>query len=188
MTNSAPVLPDFLSHYYECARGPFRNLSDLPVDEAEAVLAALRRRGEGFAGRRQADYLSIRRGLEDDVRARFIDKGGQPLRARPHYMLLGACAWVKGWYAHGCELRIPLVRFDAATVSFTYGDIFPAMRYTDGKPYRRQIYTLAELPALVREFGLPQVWNADGANGPDRYIEAQVWDDRPLAPYFEPPP
>ncbi len=55
------------------------------------------------------------------------------------------------------------------------------MRFADGKPYRGPVYTLAELPGLVAAYGLPQAWNADGTRGPERYIEAQVWDD--LSPY-----
>jgi hypothetical protein len=178
------MIPPYLYHYYERARGPFRNLSDLSPEEAEALLATIRQRGEGFASQRQADYLTIRRELETFVRARFIDKGGQPLRAHPHYMILGRCDWVKSWYRQGCAVRIPLARFPPEHVSFTYGDTFPAMRYADGKPYRRQVYTLAELPELIRCYGLPQEWNADGAGGPDRYIEAQVWSDAPLRPWL----
>ncbi len=177
-------IPDFLSHYYEAARGPFLNLSDLPSDEAEVILGRIRREGAIFASKRAADYLAIRRGLEDQVRQRFIAKGGSPRRLRPHYLILGACPWLISWYREGCELRIPLARVDPTTVSFTYGDTFPAMRYEDGKPYRKQVYTLAELPALVRDFGLPQEWNADGKLGPDRYIEAQLWADEPLAAYL----
>jgi len=33
---------------------------------------------------------------------------------------------------------------------------------------------------LIAEFGLPQDWNPEGKRGPDRYIEAQVWEDTPL--------
>lgn len=174
------MIPDTLCHYYEQSRGPFRSLSDLPAEEAEAVLNEIRRRGEGFASQRKPDYLTIRRELEDYVRTRFIEKGGQPERARPHYMILGRCNWLFGWYLHGCVLEIPLAQFNPAHVSFTYGDTFPAMRCADGKPYRRQVYTLAELPDLIACYGLPQDWNADGAHGPDRYIEAQIWSDAPL--------
>jgi len=87
---------------------------------------------------------------------------------------------LKSWYPHGYELRISLSAFRSDVVSFTYGDTFPAMRFADGKPTRGKIYTLDELPSLVQEFGLPQVWNANGTGGPDRYIEAQVWDDEPV--------
>ena len=53
----------------------------------------------------------------------------------------------------------------------------------DGKPARGQLYMLAELPALVERDRLPKDWNAEGKYGPDRYIEAQLWDDQPLQPY-----
>jgi hypothetical protein len=184
---SSPALPDFLYHYYEAADGPFRNLSDLPLKEAEKVLEEIRLAGGGrFASQRPADYLAVRRQLEEQVRKLFIAKGGKPQRERPHYLIVGACPWVLTWYPHGCELRIPLAAFRAQAISFTYGDTFPALRFQDGKPYRGQVFTLAELPALIERHGLPQVWNATGEHGPDRYIEAQVWEDGPLRPYLEP--
>jgi hypothetical protein len=170
-------LPSLLCHYYEARIGPFVNLSDLPIEEAERILDCIRRRGTTFASRRAENYLQVRRQLEDHIRAAFIAKGGQPRRARPHYMVLGRCPWLLDWYEQGCEIRIALDRFRPNTLSFTYGDTFPAMRRLDGKPYRQQVYTLAELPELVSSYGLPQDWNAGGSLGPDRYIEAQVWDE-----------
>ena len=176
--------PDFLCHYYEAEKGPFLSLSNFALAEAEQVLDQVRRQGEIFASKRSPDYLTIGRELETKVRRLFIAKGGQPVRERPHYMILGACPWLIDWYKDGRELRIPLARFDADIVSFTYGDTFPAMRYQDGKPYRGQVYTLDELPELTRLHGLPQEWNLNGALGPDRYIEAQVWDDAPIGRYL----
>jgi hypothetical protein len=173
-------LPDFLSHYYEASAGPCRSLSDLPFDAAEAIQERIRSEGNRFASQRAADYLAVRRELEERIRALFVAKGGQPWRARPHYFILGACPWVRSWYVEGQELRIPLAWFAPGRVSFTYGDSFPAMRFSDGRPYRGQVYTLSELPRLVRAYGLPQVWNADGRGGPERYIEAQVWEDLPV--------
>jgi len=172
--------PDFLCHYYEAAKGPFRSLSDLSVEEAEEILERIRREGLIFASKRPADYLTIRRELEARIRALFIQKGGRPRRATPYSMCLGACAWLLEWYQDGREIRVPLAAFDSLTVSFTYGDCFPAMRYQDGKPYRGQVYTMAELPEVIRLYGLPQEWNKDGKLGPERYIEAQVWDDELL--------
>jgi hypothetical protein len=179
MSEPSPI-PDFLAHYYDAGRGPFRSLSTLEPDDAEQVLERIRQAGSGFASKRAADYLAIRRELEQRIRVLFVAKGGHPRRTTPHYMILGACEWVKTWYAAGCEVRVPLDAFDPRTVSLTYGDSFPAMRYGDGKPYRGQVYTLDELPEVVDRFGLPQDWNPEGQRGPDRYIEAQVWDDEPL--------
>lgn len=178
------LVPKVLSHYYEKANGPFRNLSDLPRQQAEEIMASIRKAGNTFASKRTGDYLAIREELEAHVRQLFIAKGGKPKRLRPQSMILGKSKWLKSWYQHGEEISIPLAQFDPQTVSFTYGDLFPAMRYQDGKPYRGQVYCMAELEGLIRQFGLPQDWNADGQLGPDRYIEAQVWDDLPLQAFY----
>ena len=179
-----PSLPDFLTHYYEASIGPYVNLSDLPLDKAEAYLEQIRLTGKTFASQRPSDYLTIRRELEDQVRALFVQKGGRPKRKRPHYMILGKSPWLLDWYQQGKELRIPIENFSAKIISFTYGDTFPAMRYQDDKPYRGKVFLLEELPQIVLQFGLPQKWNPDGHYGPDRYIEAQIWDDEPLRDYI----
>lgn len=51
------------------------------------------------------------------------------------------------------------------------------MRFQDGKPYRGQVYTLSEIVEVIKQYGLPQHWNADEKLGPERYIEAQIWDE-----------
>lgn len=54
------------------------------------------------------------------------------------------------------------------------------MRYKDGKPYRNQVYTKDEIVRVIEQFGMPQEWNASGDKGPERYIEVQIWDDKPI--------
>ena len=139
------------------------------------VQSDIKREGAVFAGKRKDDYLVVRRDLEDWVRSLFIEKGGRPVRERPHYMTLGSCPWLLDWYVDGRELSIPLSKFGKEVISFTYGDTFPAMRYKDDKPYRGIVYTLDEIDEVVNRYGLPQYWNSDGSKGPDRYIEAQIW-------------
>ena len=174
------MLPDYLCHYYDASTGPFRSLTDLDPLAAEALQASIRAdRPAFFASRRQPDYVGIRRDLEARVRALFVARGGRPVRTRPLYAVLGACPWLLSWYPNGRELRLPLEMFAPEVVSFTYGDTFPAMRLRDGKPFRGRVYTLEELPALVEEHGLPQEVNPDGARGPERYVEAQIWQDLP---------
>ena len=137
-----------------------------------------------FASQRTTDYLQIRRDLEIHVPHLFVKKGGKPKRLQPHYFVLGACPWLYSWYTQTREIRIPLNELDPSVISFTYGDTFPAMRLRDGQSHRGQVYVLAQLPKLVRDFGLPQVINRDGQRGPDRYIEAQLWDDEPVRPFL----
>lgn len=174
-----------LYHYYETEKGPFLNLSDLPTDKAEQVLNHLRQDKRLFASQRSTDYLDMRRTLEAQIRRLFTQKGGRPTRIRPHYMVVGASPWLKQWYRHGTEIQIPLSEFQAESISFTYGDSFPAMHYQDGRSYRGQVYVLSELPLVIEEYGLPQIWNKEGQYGPERYIEAQIWDDEPLKDYLK---
>ncbi len=176
--------PDVIVHYYEARQGPLRSLSDLSMEDAEYILEQIRQEGVIFASKRNKDYLGIRRSLEERLRQLFIEKGGRPKRLWPHYFILGECEWVRSWYREGRDLQIPLNEIDPKAVSFTYGDSFPAMRYQDGKPYRDKVYTVEELPELIRQYGLPQIWNRDGLLGPERYIEAQLWDDAPVKDYL----
>ena len=179
------VIPDFLSHYYEGAAGPFSNLSMLPHEQAEQILEEIRRNGNRFASQRSSDYLKKRFEVETKIRKLFEEKGGKPKLARPHYMIMGSCPWVKEWYVDGQEIQIKLELFSKDCLSFTYGDSFPAMNYNDGKPYRGQVYTASDLGEIINRYGLPQEWNPDGRGGPERYIEAQVWDDEPLRACFK---
>ncbi|XEC96639.1 hypothetical protein AB6A23_08895 [Paenibacillus tarimensis] len=174
----------FLYHYYEAENGPFKNLSALAYDEARMVMDRLKRDEALFASRRSDDYLIIRRQLEERARELFICKGGKPVNRYPHYMTLGRCDWIKEWYKNGREIRIHLDEFDLETVSFTYGDLFPTMRYKDGKPYREKLYIKDEIIEIIERFGWPQRWNQDGTKGPERYIEVQIWDDRVIRQFF----
>lgn len=177
-------MPDFLTHYYENSAGPFSNLSMLSLEHAEQILEEIRRNGNRFASQRSSDYMRKRFALEDKIRTVFQAKGGLPKLVRPHYMILGTCPWLRTWYVDGQELQIKLDSLPEICVSFTYGDSFPAMNYNDGKPHRGHVYTRDELAQVIECYGLPQVWNPDGKGGPERYIEAQVWDDAPLKEYL----
>ncbi|WP_242985385.1 hypothetical protein [Vallitalea okinawensis] len=169
-----------LYHYYDLKTGPFKNLSDLSIIEAKKVQERLRQDNIGFASKRFDGYMDIRRDLEQKTRKLFIDKGGKPERHVPHYMTLGKCDWLLEWYRHPKSLTIDICSCDPRAISFTYGDLFPTMRYVDGKVYRKQVYTLSEIKKIVEEYGLPQEWNKDGKLAPERYVEVQVWSNRIL--------
>lgn len=174
----------YLYHYFEEEKGPFKNLSSLERNDAEAVLHQLQTEGATFASKRSTDYLVIRHELENKARDLFIRKGGKPTKKYPHYMTLGPCDWLKDWYKRGKQISIALDEFNEESISFTYGDLFPTMRYKDGREYREQVYTKAEILRLIETYGLPQAWNPEGNNGPERYIEVQIWDDEVINKYL----
>ena len=169
-------------HYYERNRGPFLNLSDLPMTEAVQVLDTLRVENRVMAAQRFEGYLTRRQELEQFARHLFLEKGGRPIRRVPQTMVVGRCTWLESWYEEPASVCLPLAAFAPETISFTYGDLFPTFspRVTDGREYRRTVYTLNEIVDIIERYGLPQDWNDDGRFGPERYIEVQVWDDDPL--------
>lgn len=167
----------YLFHYYDESTGPFKSLSTVDPYEADRILNDIRMQKKGFASQRGSDYLTVRRKLEAKAREAFIQKGGKPARLYPHYMTLGECPWLLSWYERGKQLSIPMSELKSESISFTYGDLFPTMRYSDGRKYRGQVYTLPEIKEIIQQFGLPQQWNPEGKLGPERYIEVQVWTD-----------
>lgn len=168
-----------LYHYYERQSGPLRTLSDLPLQDAQSILSALKSRNDTFAARRDDGYLQRRRQLEQTVRDLFIAKGGTPLRQTPHYFVVEPCPWLETWFVDTAHIKLPAAALDPSLLSFTYGDMFPTFspRVQDGKAYRNTVYTYAEILDIIDAYGLPQIWNPHGAHGPERYIEAQVWTD-----------
>ncbi|MCU6713205.1 hypothetical protein M6D81_31355 [Paenibacillus sp. J5C_2022] len=173
-----------LYHYYDEDIGPFRSLSLLSEEKAHRVFNRIRLEGNTFASRRSNDYMAIRKELEALAHDQFISKGGKPKSIFPNYMTLETCDWLKTWYKKPKSIVIPWDEFNDDSISFTYGDLFPTMRYQDDKPYRKKIYTRNEIAELIKKFGFPQIWNMDGNKGPERYIEAQIWDEEIIARYI----
>ncbi|MBE6760400.1 MAG: hypothetical protein E7554_10035 [Ruminococcaceae bacterium] len=178
----------FLYHYYDRKLEPFLNLSDLPREEAEAVLENIRKtKPDAQCAQRDADYMFRRRMYEDIIRKEFIKKGGIVQRSSPHYMVVEHSPWLSTWFEDCAHIRIPVDEFDLRTVSFTYGDSFPTFspwpRDDDWKEYRRQLYTYDEILKIIEKYGLPQDWNDDGKHGPERYVEAHIWSDETIDRY-----
>ncbi|MBE9914203.1 hypothetical protein G8C92_09170 [Paenibacillus donghaensis] len=174
----------YLYHYFEEEMGPFRNLSSLTIEEASKISNQIKYEGNTFASKRSDDYLMIRRELEEVARNKFIEKGGKPTNSFPHYMTLESCDWLKTWYKKPSSVAIDWNEFFDESISFTYGDLFPTMRYPDNKPYRKQVYTKKEIRKIIEEFGFPQDWNKMGDQGPERYIEVQIWDEEVIKRYI----
>lgn len=168
---------NYLYHYYEKIWGPFVNLSNLSIGDAQEILNMIKNEDKVFAAHRYDGYLERRTELEKQAREMFIAKGGNPILQSPHYMVVEACPWLETWYIEGEYLKIPITEFEMNTVSYTYGDMFPTFSPSvcDGKEYRNKLYNYEEIMQIIQKYGLPQHWNAKGQYEPERYIEAQVW-------------
>jgi len=172
-----------LYHYYDESTGPLRNLSALRPEEGDALLNRLKEGNFGYASRREGWYMERRRELEALARSLFLEKGGRPRTAYPHYFVIGECPWLETWYPRPRHVCLPLAELPQDCVSFTYGDMFPTFsdRVADGREYRKALYTADEILRLIEKYGLPQEWNPRGEKGPERYVEAQVWLEDPIS-------
>lgn len=70
----------------------------------------------------------------------YYDKETGPFKNLSDYMTLGQWDWLLEWYNDPKVLSRELYSIAPTLVSFTYGDLFPAMRYEDGKLYRKLFF------------------------------------------------
>lgn len=176
----------YLYHYYDKRSGPFRSLTALTPDEADSVLEKIKLdRPSSLTSQRDSDYISKRMKCERIVRKEAAKKGVLMDLPSPHYLVVENSPWLSTWFEDPGVIKIPIEEFDTRKISFTYGDSMPTFspRVTDGKEYRKKVYSYEEILDIIDRYGLPQDWNDDGAHGPERYIEAQVWTDEPIKRY-----
>lgn len=175
-----------LYHYYDKTIGPFRNLSDLPIEQAKSILETIKTtKPNSQSAQRHDKYVEYRRNCERIIRSEFAKKGGVISRTAPHYMVVEHSPWLYSWFENCDFIKIPIEEFDIKTLSFTYGDSMPTFSpaINDEKEYRHKLYTYLEILEIIDKYGLPQNWNDDGKCGPERYIEVHVWSDETINRY-----
>jgi len=177
-----------LYHYFEKSIGPFKNLSDIDIKEAENILKDIRtERPNSQAAKRDDEYMKRRNYYESRARKRFLEIGGKPERQFPYTMVVEECEWLHSWYINTGFIKIPVEEFDINTISFTYGDLHPTFslwpNISDGKEYRHMLYKYNDIIKIIDKYGMPQIWNHEGKLGPVRYIEAQIWSDTIIQKY-----
>jgi len=189
MTAHATRIPEALTHNFDPAPGPLRNICALPDAEAERIIDEIR-----ASGRRsiKANYLRRRRAVEDWLIAKRRRKLGRTRLERPLYFFLGD-------FADGLDpsrpesLIMPLAAFSPDCLTFTYPDSMASLplarrdeHAAERRPYHGQVFTLSEIKAVVAEVGMPgDCRKTDPARRYDRFIEVQVWDDRPVEPLLD---
>jgi hypothetical protein len=184
--------PDFITHYYKMGTHPFRSLSTLNDREAVEIMWSLY--DETLFGARFKDpeqYLQKRRRSEKWVRDEFMLKGGRPTLDYPIYFVLGESEWL---ITHSPdrslhkEIRIQLSDFEEEDLSFTYPDSMISFWLGNEKPsdlylpeLHGKVFTRKEILAIVDHHGDPEKdWQVPLPPSLAPYIEAQVWNMKPL--------
>ena len=182
-------IPEFLFHYYELDNGPFRNITEYGLEVAESIQNQI---SKGFNSKRPDNYIDLRFSLEKRIKKQFILKGGKPNRNDPFYFTLGECDWAKSWYVNPGVIKIPLTDFKTEHISFTYPDSMVSFQFKDEpklvaykKDCNGQVFLMDEINDLINVYGLPTEEKSQNQESLkyDKYIEAQVWDDKIINEY-----
>ena len=187
------TIPNYVTHYYQEGSEFLRNICSASDEVAEELLSALKESGQRTLW--HPGYLEERRRVEAWLYDEFVKKGKQPYLKHPLYFVLGEnddFFQRDGFFSatNPSKLRLPLSLFDTDMVSFTYPDSMPSLAIatdTTGQAdlYRKlihgQVFTREEIGVIVHEYGLPgDRWKTEEHWRYDRFIEAQIWDDRPI--------
>ena len=189
---------DYLFHLYKSGTEPFRTLSILSEEDAIQIMQDLYMEGAIFWERFEdpAQYLRMRKQIEQSLRQEFIVKGGQPRESCPIYMALGRSKWMQtdidaATLATTQQIQVPLSLFQECDVSFTYPDSMVSFLLATQKEseyylpeYHGKVFTLSEIRSIVESLGLPgEKWGTNLPSSMPNYIEAQVWNHAPLLEY-----
>jgi hypothetical protein len=193
MVGMSADVPDYVTHYAIPGRAPFLNLSDLPENAVDSVLADLaRERADGASSRIFGrSYMELRRLTEEKLSRLFVAGGGRPERSAPHYFVLGASRWYRGLAPDMDEVVLTLAELPDDQTTFTYPDSFTAMGlgaafglHLEPRPYHGRVFRLHELAGVVERYGLPvdEPGHYEGYQfrSFEQYIEIQLWSDAPI--------
>jgi len=212
------ILPTFITHYYWGKHEMLKNLCNLPLNEAEIIIANLRSSGKRVW--LHSGYLKDRHRVEEWLYHEFENKGKKPRLRHPLYFVLGEnndFFSKNGFFSdkEPAKLQLPLAIFTSDMISFAYPDSMTSLNLVsppppdtyelrpreDGqmptleeideemrrfaesyrKPQHGQVFTLSEIADVVKRYGMPGTkWQSEPQWRIDRYIEAQVWDERPI--------
>ena len=178
------AMPEIVTHNYDPLYGLFGNICTLPDAEAQRVLDTIALSGKRFI---RENYLRRRRETESWLLAECRRKLGGPVIEHPLYFFLGDMA-------DGLDpsrpqsIVLPLAALPTEMLTFTFPDSMaslPLSRYEEHVAHRMsyhgQVFTLEEIRRVIAEFGMPGEGRPTDRSVPyDRFIEVQLWDDRPL--------
>ena len=164
----------YITHYYYPGTDPWKNIMNLPEDEAFRLAGELAKaHPETTSFYRFADfanYYPLRKKADACVRARFTELGGKPELEHPFCFVLGESEYLKEWFSDGEKLTIALEVLPDEQVSFTLGDSCAVI--SQGKEL--SVLTKAELLAGIAECGSVEVFREQKLGG-HGYVEVQLW-------------
>jgi len=187
------ALPDYITHYFEADRGPFRNICDLSDEEAVKLVREEEDARTGFNRFAMGpDFLAWRREADDLLIRAYSEKFGHPPEGRPYFALLGSFDKTLTMFREGKKIEMEVSGFSENELTFmypdhahlvtVYGSNAPPLFYQPPADWSRESFwgrllTITELREEYSRLGIDKMVHAhmerDGWAG--CYVEAHLW-------------
>lgn len=162
-------------HYYFPGTDPWKNIMNLPENEAFAKAKELAdaHPGEASFGRFDdfVNYYPTRKATDMYVYERFTEKGGRPELQHPYSFTLLECDYLQKWFSDGEKLVFDLEDIPEDQISFTIGDSCAQYGWGD----RPEVLTRTELLQKIHACGGSVETLLKEYQGKFAYIEVHVW-------------
>ena len=166
----------FITHYYYPGTDPWKNIMNLPEQDAfkmAAELAATHPYTTSFG--RFADfenYYPARKKADEYVREAFLRLGGKPKLEHPYSFALMECEYLRDWFDSSDKIVYDLSDVPDDQVSFTLGDSCALIVH--GK--EPVVLTKKQLLDNIRACGDSVDEYLKQSLGKYAYVEVQLWD------------
>ena len=166
----------FMTHYYFPGTDPWKNIMNLPEEEAFTVAAELAAsHPDTTSFYRFADfrnYYPNRKKADEYLREAFIRLGGRPRLPHPYSFVLMECEYLREWFDSSDRIVLFLSDVPDDQVSFTVGDSCA------------QIIHGSDPVVLTKDMLLERIGACGGSVdaflqkslGTHHYVEVQLWD------------
>ena len=170
----------YITHYFYPGTDPWKNIMNLPEQEAFRVAAELadKHKDTTSFGRFSdfANYYPDRKRADEYVREEFIKLGGRPELKHPYSFVLGECEYLRNWFDTNDKIVLALSDIPDEQISFTLGDSCALLIHGEEPVVLTKAMLLDEISACdgsVEEYCKKSL-------GRYAYIEVQLWADRSI--------
>jgi len=165
----------YITHYYFPGTDPWKNIMNLPEEEAFRVAEKLAsEHPDTTSFGRFADfknYYPDRKKADGFVRDAFIKLGGKPKLLHPYSFVINECEYLRQWFDTNDKIVFDLEDIPEDQVSFTLGDSCALLIH--GKV--PTVLTKAMLLEGIRACGSVEKYFQESL-GKYAYVEVQLWD------------
>lgn len=183
------TIPNYITHYFERERGPFKNICDLSKDAWAKLIEEEKGFEIPFNRFNMGESFFLDRCESDDLLIDlYAQKFGQEAKQRPFYATLGSFDRTGDLYRSPEKIEFPISMFEDHEATFIYEDHSHLgwLRGSQKQPdwfevrdYHCRLFTYSELAEAFERFRFFERISSALRNDKwvSAYVEAHIWID-----------